>query len=127
MTLCCDEQTIGADPLFFNWQVVRGDTSTLDFQFLENDEVTFIDISGWTFVATAYNPVDEESYTLDVVKSDGIVQVTANANVTAQWGSGIKSQTAELKFDLEGTNGEIVWTPVIGTIKVLGDVTIGGL
>jgi hypothetical protein len=127
MSLCCDEQTIGADPLFFNWQVVRGDTSTLDFQFLEDDEVTFIDISDWTFVATAYNPVDEESYILDVVKSDGIVQVTANADVTAQWGIGIKPQTAELKFDLEGTSGEIVWTPVIGTIKVLGDVTIGGL
>jgi hypothetical protein len=127
MSLCCDDETLGADPLYFKWQVVRGDTSTLDFQFLEDDEVTFIDISDWTFVATAYNPADEESYTLDVVKSNGVVQVIANADVTEQWGSGIKPQTAELKFDLEGTNGEIVWTPVIGTIKVLGDVTIGDL
>jgi hypothetical protein len=127
MSDCCPDTFYGADPLFFKWQVVRGDTSALDFQFLEDDEVTFIDISDWTFVATAYSAATDESYTLDVTKTEGTVQVVANADVTAQWGTGIKSQTAELRFDLEGTNGEVVWTPVIGTIKVLGDVTIGDL
>jgi hypothetical protein len=127
MSNCCNEETIGADPLLFKWNVVRGDTSSLDFQFLEDDEVTFMDMSDWTFVATAYDLLSEESYTLDIVSSNGTVQVTATADITAQWGTGIKSQTAELKFDLEGTNSDVVWTPVIGTIKVLGDVTIGGL
>jgi hypothetical protein len=127
MSDCCPDTIYGADPLLFKWQVVRGDMSSLDFHFLENDEVTFIDLTDWTFIATAYDLSSDTSYTLDVVKSNGIVQVTATADVTAQWGNGIKSQTTELKFDLEGTNGEIVWTPVIGTIKVLGDVTLGGL
>jgi hypothetical protein len=33
---------------------------------------------------------------------------------------------AELPFDLQITTNEIVWTPVVGTIRVLSDVTPGG-
>ncbi len=127
MNLCCDEQTLGADPLYFKWQVVRGDTSSISFEFYEDNEVDLIDISEWTFAATAYDPTNETSYTLDVIESDGIVTVSATAETTSDWGTGIRSQVAELNFDLQGTRDDgVVWTPAIGIIKVLGDVTIGG-
>ena len=128
MNICCDEQTIGADPLSFRWNIVRGDTSSLDFQFLENDETTFIDLSEWSFIATAYSVAADDSYVLIVSKNGGTVTVTAPKNITSTWGSGYRSQVAELNFDLQGTHDNgTVWTPVIGTIKVLGDVTTGGL
>lgn len=126
MNLCCDEQTLGADPLYFKWNVVRGDTSSITFEFYENNEVDLLDLSSWTFVATAYDPISEDSYSLDVIQDGGVITVNATATITAQWGTGIRSQVAELNFDLEGTNDTTVWTPVIGIIKVLGDVTIGG-
>lgn len=78
-TGCCDQETIGADPLYFKWNVVRGDTSSLTFQFLMNDEVTELDMSDWTFVATAFNNKNQTSYDLDVSVTGGNVEVTATA------------------------------------------------
>ena len=52
--------------------------------------------------------------------------VTAPADITAFWGTTYGGTVAELNFDLEATIDETVWTPVIGTISVLGDVA-GGL
>jgi hypothetical protein len=128
-TGCCDQQTLGADPLYFKWNVVRGDTSSIVFQFLENDEVTELDMSDWTFVATAFNNKNQQSYDLDVALTGGQVEVTATSDVTATWGNGIsQSAVAELNFDLQATNLDgTVWTPVIGTIVVIGDVTGGTL
>lgn len=127
MSLCCDAETLGADPLYFKWQVVRGDTSSINIEFYENDEVTFLDLSDWTFLATAYDPSNETSHNLDVLVVGGIVSITATSEITENWGTGIRSQVAELNFDLEATSLDgVVWTPVIGIVKVLGDVTIGG-
>lgn len=128
-TSCCDQETLGADPLYFKWQVVRGDTSSIVFQFLMNDEITELDLSSWSFVATAFNSKNQTSYDLDVAVSGGQVEVTATADVTENWGTGIiQSSVAELNFDLQATNiDSTVWTPVIGTIRVIGDVTGGTL
>ena len=124
-------EKFGATPANIQWTVVRGDTATFRVDFLENDEVTFFDTSDWTYKATAY---DKSGDILDelIVEDDeeGYVIIKATADVTANWGTAYRSVVAELPFDLQvkivdGTDTTI-WSPVIGTICVLGDVTPGG-
>ena len=124
-------EKFGATPANIQWTVVRGDTATFRVDFLENDEVTFFDTSDWTYKATAY---DKSGDILDelIVEDDeeGYVIIKATADVTANWGTAYRSDVAELPFDLQvkivdGTDTTI-WSPVIGTICVLGDVTPGG-
>ena len=45
------------------------------------------------------------------------------------WGEGYGNVVAELAFDLEIVinGGTRVWTPIIGTINVIGDISTGGL
>ena len=119
---------INNKPVTLNWKVTRGDTSTLLVEFLEVDEDTYFDTTGWTFEATAYNPKTTSFDELDVSIGDGSVTITASSDITESWGTGVSSSVAELSFDLQvilpdGT----VWTPVIGTIGVRGDVTGGTL
>lgn len=114
----------GAKPANIQWQVVRGDTSTLKVEFWENDETTPIDTDGWTYSASAYYTKNGTVYDLDVQVGSNFVTIVAPANITENWGSGYGSVVAELTFDLEVTKDDLtVWTPVIGTICVLGDVT----
>ena len=118
---------IGADPLVMQWTVVRGDTSPLSIQFLEDDEVTFLDTTGWTARATSYDPKGDVLDDLDASIDGGVVTINVPASITEYWGSGYKSVVSELRFDLQITKpNNIIWTPVIGTIRVLGDVTPGG-
>jgi hypothetical protein len=67
---------------------------------------------------------------LDCEPSDGFVDITAHPSVTKNWGSGYKVTVAELPFDVQVIIPEeiedVVWTPVVGTIYVIGDVTPGG-
>lgn len=116
----------GASPKTIQWNVVRGDTASLRVQFLEDDEVTAIDTSGWTYLATAFDPIANEPTTLAITVSDGYVDITATPEQTSGWGSGYSTVVAELPFDLQITTEEVVWTPIIGTICVLSDVTTGG-
>jgi hypothetical protein len=128
MTQCNSIQELGSKPATIKWNVVRGDTAELRVEFLENDEVTFIDISDWEFSSSAYDSRGEILDDLEVVVSDGYVDIIASSDVTRNWGEGSSSIVAELVFDLEVTiNGEKVWTPLLGTISVLGDVTGGSL
>ena len=50
--------------------------------------------------------------------------------MTLSWGTAYKTIVAELPFDLQvqisDADEDTVWTPVIGTIRVLGDITPGG-
>ena len=62
-------------------------------------------------------------YNLDVTVVSGKVTITALPIITELWGTDMSLKTAELQFDLEGLNGEIIWTPVVGTISVIGDVS----
>lgn len=127
MTLC-GPQTFGADPANIKWNVVRGDTAILLVEFLEDDEVTPRDTSNWTFTATAYDPISGNTDDLEVEDGAGYVNITAPAYITEGWGTGTGGRIAELKFDLEViTDDDITWTPVIGTISVIGDVTGGNL
>lgn len=115
---------VGAAPANILWNVVRGDTATLLVNFFENDEVTPIDTDNWTFAASAYDPRTTTKYTLDTDEGNSSVNITASPEITELWGSGVTSTVAELTFDLEVTRDDgVVWTPIVGQIKVAGDVT----
>jgi len=129
-------EKLGASPANIQWTVVRGDTATLKVEFLEDDEVTKYDTTGWTFLATSYDPASDTLDTLTVESyEDGVVYIIAKPNTTKNWGiTKYKPVVAELKFDLQATipgdgvsgggGDEITkWTPVVGTICVLGDVS----
>ncbi len=122
----------GASPANIQWTVVRGDTATLLVQFLEDDEITPFDCDDWTFRATAYDPMGNVLDNLTVTDVNNKVTITAPASITEDWGTGYNQISAELRFDLEviieggsGANADTVWTPVIGTICVLSDMTPG--
>jgi hypothetical protein len=127
---------VGASPINIQWKVVRGDTATLRIDFLEDDEVTPINISTWTFVSSSYDSSGDTLDELTVEKYTGYVIITALSETTKLWGTGYRNTVLELPFDLEiiipndesgAIEPEITWTPVIGTIVVLSDITGTGL
>lgn len=121
-------EVFGANPMNLKWQIVRGDTSPLRVEFYENDEVTPYDTTGWEFSSSAYDFLGEITDELEVESGMGYVEITATSDITINWGTGYRSVVSELAFDLQVTvDGETVWTPLIGTISVLGDVTGGSL
>lgn len=122
----------GATPANIQWTVVRGDSATLKIEFFEDDESTYWDTDGWTFSSTAFDPSGEILDELNVIDEEGYVTISISSDITLNWGTQYKSVVAELPFDLQvtipGGSGEedIIWTPVTGTICVLGNVTPGG-
>jgi hypothetical protein len=127
MSICAPD-VLGLEPVNVTWNIVRGDTASIRIDFLEENESTTIDISEWEIVASAYDPrttfVDE----LEVEVNSGYIIVTAPAEITENWGTGIRSRVNELSFDVEVIlEDETVWTPVRGFISVIGDVTGGSL
>jgi hypothetical protein len=125
----CENEIFGSDPVNIRWSIVRGDTSTLRVDFLNNDETTYIDTDGWTYNASAYDRKTDIIDELEVEAFDGYAIITAPADITSLWGSTYGGLVAELTFDLEVTLNDAdstVWTPVIGSISVIGDVA-GGL
>lgn len=123
-------EKFGATPANIQWTVVRGDSASFTVDFLENDESTSFDTSDWTYSATAYDPTSDVLDELTVTVEGSLVTVTAPAEVTANWGTKYKVVVAELSFDLQAKipdgDSTITWTPVIGTICVLGNVTPSG-
>jgi hypothetical protein len=123
MTLCAPE-IFGADPARIKWNIVRGDTSPLRVEFLQDDEATYFDTSDWTYEATSYDPQSDFLDSLEITPGVGYVDIMAPASITQFWGIGFKSVVTELTFDLQVTiDGETIWTPLIGTISVIGDIT----
>lgn len=121
-------QRIGNEPIDIKWVVTRGDTASLRVQFLNEDEVTYFDTSGWQFEATAYSKADNVFDDLIVTTEGSDIILTAPSDLTEFWGSGIKRSVAELAFDLQVLiDRDTVWTPIVGTISVIGDVTGGRL
>jgi hypothetical protein len=123
----------GATPANIQWTVVRGDSATLKVEFFEDDEATTYDTSSWTYSATSYDSTGDILDELTTTAYDGYVEIFVPACITANWGANkYRSVVAELQFDLQvvieggsGPNADTVWTPVIGTICVLGNVTPG--
>lgn len=113
----------GADPAIIKWTVIRGDSSSIIVDFLENDEVTYYNTSTWDFSASSYDPKTDIIDELITVPGNGFVEIKITPELSSNWGTGYKSKVADLNFDLQVTMGDIVWTPVSGTISVLGDVS----
>ena len=127
-------EKLGATPAHIQWTVVRGDSSSLAVQFLEDDEVTGWDIGDWDFSATAYDVSGDFLDELVVNVSGHTATIFASSDLTKNWGTKYTSIVSELPFDLQATipaglndTEPTTWTPVIGTICVLGDITPGGL
>lgn len=126
----------GTEPAYIQWKVVRGNTATLTVDFLEADETTDWDTSGWTYKATAYDPQGNVLDDLPVEATTGSVTLVVPSSTTDRWGTAYANVVAELQFDIrvtipseEGSGSsycDTIWTPVIGTICVLGNVTPGG-
>ena len=126
MTMSIPE-SFGNTPAIVKWNVVRGDTARLRVDFLENDETTIIDIDEWNFASTTYDNRGDILDSLTVEIEDGYVNIIATPEITSFWGSGYNGTVAEIAFDLEVQIGDVIWTPVLGTIKVAADVTAGTL
>lgn len=121
-------QVLGVEPVNIRWNVTRGDTSSIRIQFLESDEATYVDTSSWIFEATAFNSKDKVFDELDVKVDGNDIVITAYSDLTEYWGRGIDRTVAELSFDLQVIiDRTTVWTPIVGTITVIGDVTGGRL
>jgi hypothetical protein len=123
-------EKFGADPVNLQWRVVRGDTATLKVEFFEDNEEDLYSTSGWTYKATAYDQASDTLDDLDISFGNGYVIITAPAETTANWGTKYASNVAELMFDLRVTinasGDKVIWTPVVGTIYVIGNVTPSG-
>lgn len=116
--------SFGASPINVKWNIVRGDTAKLRIEFFENDEVTTVDSSTWELLSSAYDAKGDVLDELEVVVGEGYFEIVAASDITVNWGTGSGSVLGELAFDLEITiDGDTVWTPIIGTITVIGDVT----
>lgn len=113
----------GNTPINVKWNIVRGDTGRIRIDFLENDEVTPFDISDWEFAASAYDSKNDVSDELEVLVENGYVEITAPSDITIGWGDGFSSTVARIGFDLQVTIDNDVWTPIVGTITVAGNVT----
>jgi hypothetical protein len=120
-------ESFGNTPAIVKWNVVRGDTARLRVDFLENDEITVFDISEWNFASTTYDNLGDILDSLTVEKGSGYVNIIAPPEITSFWGTGYNGTVAEIAFDLEVQIGDLIWTPVLGTIKVAADVTAGTL
>lgn len=128
MTSCCGPEVFGANPSTIQWNIVRGDTSPLRVEFYQADEVTPYDTTGWDFLASTYDFQGDAVDELEITSGEGYVEIIATPEITSLWGTGFKTVVAELAFDLQVTiDNDTVWTPVVGTIRVLGDVTGGSL
>jgi hypothetical protein len=114
----------GADPAFVQWKVVRGDTAKIRIEFYQTDGETLYDISTWTFKSSAYDLKDGGFDLLTVTAGTGYVDITAPASLTKTWGLGQSTVVTEMSFDLQVTISSEIWTPVIGKITVLADVSI---
>jgi len=114
----------GADPAFVQWKVVRGDTAKIRIEFYQTNGETLYDISTWTFKSSAYDLKDGGFDLLTVTAGTGYVDITAPASLTKTWGTGQSTVVTEMSFDLQVTISSEIWTPVIGKITVLADVSI---
>ena len=124
----CEPEFFGADPSNIKWQVVRGDTAELKIEFYENDETTPYDTTGWEYAASAYDFRGDVTDELTVTSGPGYATIIVEPDVSQLWGEGYRQLAGELAFDLQVTvDNDTVWTPVIGTISVIADVTAGGL
>jgi hypothetical protein len=116
------QEFFGSDPARVTWKIVRGDTSSIKVLFLQDNETTPYSTVGWDFVSIAYDPKTDSEFELETSMASNVLTITAPSDVTVEWGSTYGSVVAELLFDLQVDTGTQIWTPIVGTISVVGDV-----
>jgi hypothetical protein len=116
------QEFFGSDPARVTWKIVRGDTSSIKVSFLQDNETTPYSTVGWDFVSIAYDPKTDSEFELETSMASNVLTITAPSDVTVEWGSTYGSVVAELLFDLQVDTGAEIWTPIVGTISVVGDV-----
>jgi hypothetical protein len=122
----CGPEIFGSDPVNIKWSVVRGDTSTLRVDFLDNDEITHYNTNAWSYISNAYDPRTDIIDELAVIEGSGYVEISVPSDISTNWGTVFSGTVAELNFDLRVTlSDNTVWTPVVGTISVIGNVSNG--
>jgi len=112
----------GESPAKIVWNVVRGDDSSIEITLLD-DNGTALNTTGWTYSSKARNGYTLHNLTVTAVQN--VVTIKAPALTTALWGAGeLTNPAAQLPFDLQVTKSDATkWTPVIGRIVVIPDVT----
>ena len=116
------QEFFGSDPARVTWKIVRGDTSSINVSFLQDNETTPYSTVGWDFVSIAYDPKTDSEFELETSFASNVLTITAPSDTTVEWGSTYGSVVAELLFDLQVDTGTQIWTPIVGTISVVGDV-----
>lgn len=112
----------GESPAKIVWNMVRGDDSSIEITLLDDDGKP-LDTTGWAYVSKARS--DSDLYSLAVTSLVNVVTIKASSSITGLWGAGATTNpAAQLPFDLQVTKSDgTKWTPVIGRIVVLPDVT----
>ena len=121
---------IGEKPPFVNWTVVRGDTSGFKV-YLEDDSKTPLIVSDWTISMKVKRPNTSQLTPTITDAATTIMQLLPEADADDLVGEftvflsssqSLILQTGDI-FDIQVSNGEIVWTVCQGSMIILEDVT----
>ena len=121
---------IGEKPPFVNWTVVRGDTSGFKV-YLEDDSKTPLIVSDWTISMKIKRPNTSQLTPIITDDATTIMQLLPEADADDLVGEftvflsssqSLILQTGDI-FDIQVSNGEIVWTVCQGSMIILEDVT----
>jgi hypothetical protein len=121
---------IGEKPPFVNWTVVRGDTSGFKV-YLEDDSKTPLIVSDWTISMKVKRPnvsqltpviTDEATTIMQLLPEADADDLVGEFTVFLSSSQSLILQTGDI-FDIQVSNGEIVWTVCQGSMIILEDVT----
>jgi hypothetical protein len=121
---------IGEKPPFVNWTVVRGDTSGFKV-YLEDDSKTPLIVSDWTISMKVKRPnvsqltpviTDEATTIMQLLPEADADDLVGEFTVFLSSSQSLILQTGDI-FDIQVSNGEIVWTVCQGSMVILEDVT----
>jgi hypothetical protein len=121
---------IGEKPPFVNWTVVRGDTSGFKV-YLEDDSKTPLIVSDWTISMKVKRPntsqltpviTDDATTIMQLLPEADADDLVGEFTVFLSSSQSLILQTGDI-FDIQVSNGEIVWTVCQGSMIILEDVT----
>ena len=121
---------IGEKPPFVNWTVVRGDTSGFKV-YLEDDSKTPLIVSDWTISMKVKRPntsqltpiiTDDATTIMQLIPEADADDLVGEFTVFLSSSQSLILQTGDI-FDIQVSNGEIVWTVCQGSMIILEDVT----
>jgi hypothetical protein len=121
---------IGEKPPFVNWTVVRGDTSGFKV-YLEDDSKTPLVVPDWDISMRIKRPnvsqltpviTDDATEVLELFPIADADDLIGEFTVFLASSESLILQTGDI-FDIQVSNGEIVWTVCQGSMIILEDVT----